>query len=127
MVLGRRRYSRYDQSRLRRHRCCAPNSETRIAVIEKVLPAIGLLVCGVLLVRMTLSPRRRQAFDAAMRNHWYRIKRFSQRAVNWRPSSRKQAARVAEEAIERARRQRDTEREGNVYRPKSFKGPRKPH
>lgn len=92
-------------------------------MIEKVLPAIGLVVCGALLVRMTLAPRRRQAFDSAMRNHWLRLKRL----VQWRPSSRKQAARVAEEAIERARRQRDTEREGNVYRPKSFKGPKKPH
>ena len=96
-------------------------------MIEKVLPAIGLVVCGVLLVRMTLAPKRQQAFDTTMRNYWYRLKRFSQRVVNWRPSSRKQAARVAEEAIERARRQLDTEREGNVYRPKSFKGPRKPH
>ncbi|HSW07836.1 hypothetical protein [Aquabacterium sp.] len=95
-------------------------------MIEKVLAAIGLLVCIVLLVRMALAPRRRQAFDATMRGAWYNSQRWGQRVLRWRPSSRKQAARVAEEAIERARRTQ-TDRDGNVYRPKSFKGPRKPH
>lgn len=96
-------------------------------MIEKVLAAIGLLACTVLLVRMALPSRRRQAFDAWARGAWHGSQRLGRRLVAWRPSSRKQAARVAEEAIERARRAGSTERDGNVYRPKSFKGPRKPH
>jgi len=117
MVLGRRAHNRYDQS----------SRQTRITVIEKVLGSIGLLICGVLLLRMALAPQRRLAFDAALRNCGYRLRHAWRGLMHWRPSSRKQAARAAEEAIERARRARSTERDGNVYRPKSFKGPRKPH
>ena len=102
-------------------------------LIEKVLGAIGFVVCVLLLVRMTLPVRRRQAFDASARRGWahtrqlgQRLLHAGQRVLRWRPSSRRQAARVAEEAIERARRQKG-EWDGNVYRPKSFKGPRKPH
>ncbi len=42
----------------------------------------------------------------------------------WR-THRRSAAREAEDAIRRA--QRKVQREGNVIRPDSFKGPRKPH
>ncbi|MBI5255086.1 MAG: hypothetical protein HY855_01195 [Burkholderiales bacterium] len=95
-------------------------------LVEKVLGAIGFIVCVLLLVRMALPPRRRQAFDSTARRAWARTVDLAQRLVRWRPSSRRQAARAAEEAIERARRQ-GGEWDGNVYRPKSFKGPRKPH
>lgn len=96
-------------------------------VIQQVFAAIGLVVCLVLLLRLALPLPRRFAFDAAARRRWQGLVHFFRGARHWRPTSRKQAARVAEEAIERARRVQ-TEREGNVYRPKSFgKGPRKPH
>jgi 20S proteasome alpha/beta subunit len=42
---------------------------------------------------------------------------------HWR-TSRKDAARLADEAIRRAK---DGDWEGNVYKPKSFRRPRKPH
>lgn len=91
-----------------------------------LLASLGLLVCGVLLVRLALPAARQRAFDAAARRAGWGLRDLGSRLIAWRPQHRKTAARVAEEAIERARRSQ-TEREGNVYRPKSFKGPRKPH
>ncbi len=95
-------------------------------VIQKVLAVIGLVVCLAMLLRMVVAPRRRQAFDAALRRASQGTGERVRRLLRWRPTARKNAARAAEEAIERARRQA-VDREGNVYRPKSFKGPRKPH
>ena len=46
------------------------------------------------------------------------------RLVHWR-SHRRSAEKAAEEAIRRAR--DGVERKGNVYTPKSFNKPRKPH
>lgn len=91
-----------------------------------VLAVIGLVTCLVLLLRLALPPRRQQAFDAAARHMGRSAQDLGQGLLRWRPGSRKTAARVAEEAIERARRMQ-TDREGNVYRPKQFKGPRKDH
>ncbi len=104
----------------------ARRTSEEAGVIQKVLATIGLVICLVMLVRMTLAPRRRQAFDAAWRRATHGLYDTAQRLLHWRPAARKNAARAAEEAIERARRQA-VDREGNVYRPKSFKGPRKPH
>ena len=52
------------------------------------------------------------------------ILKNSRRLWFWR-AHRQRAAREAENAIRRA--QRSVERDGNVIRPDSFKGPRKPH
>ena len=53
-----------------------------------------------------------------------RSRQLARRVWFWR-SHRQTAAREAEEAIRRA--QRKVRRDGNVIRPDSFKGPRKPH
>jgi len=75
-------------------------------MVEKWLAAVGLVVCVVLLLGMLLGDERRARWQAAMR-----------RLAAW-PGTRRAARREAERAIERAR--RNVEREGNVYRPKSF-------
>ncbi len=107
-------------------------------MIEKLLGGVGLLVCLALLLRMALPPARQAAFDAFWRRRWQGLRGLGLRlrhARRRRTLAREQAApgahasdaaREAEAAIERARRA-GVDRDGNVYRPKSFKGPRKPH
>lgn len=102
--------------------------------METVLAAAGVLVCVALLIHMALPLARRRQVDAAARNATYAVRRWAERSWHslrqlgrGRPSrsARKDAAEVADEAIRRAR--GGVTRDGNVYKPKSFKGPRKPH
>lgn len=102
-------------------------------MIETILASVTLTVCFVLLGRMMLKPHLQQRVDAAVRRAVQTCRRSVASAYRWR-SFRKEAARAAEEAIRRARGpgpQGDGswggDREGNVYKPKSFKRPRKPH
>jgi hypothetical protein len=93
-------------------------------VIEALLAGIVLAVCVALLLRLALPERLRWRIDAA----WQRLLQGGRGAARrlwfWR-SQRKAAAREAEEAIRRA--QRKGRLDGNVIRPDTFKGPRKPH
>lgn len=91
---------------------------------ETLLAGLAVAVCAVLLVRLCLGVRLRVRFDAAMRRAWVACRLAALRIWHWR-ASRRSAARAADEVIERAR--RGVERDGNVYKPKSFRGPRKPH
>lgn len=98
---------------------------------DKILPAIVATACLVALVRLCLGARRQRQFDQAVQRVWYRLKALPQRIKN-RPMSKKEAAQLAQDAIERARKNKrngvdEGNWDGNVYRPKSFKGPRKPH
>ena len=96
-------------------------------MIEKLLAAIALVVCVVLMIRLLVGARRRYAMDHFGRRTALRVKFWWLSVYHWR-SSRKTAARVAEEAIRRARGgNHNGSWDGNVYKPKSFKRPRKPH
>lgn len=75
-------------------------------MVEKLLAGIGLAVCVVLLLGMVIGPARQR-----------RVIALFDRLRHWR-RHRVLARREAELAIERAR--RAVERDGNVYRPKSF-------
>lgn len=94
--------------------------------------ALVVLVCVALLVRMCLPSRHRAALDATLRRLPGRVlartKAVCKTLWHWRHwrSRRDDAARLAEEAIQRARRTR-ADKDGNVIRPEAFKGPRKPH
>ena len=92
-------------------------------MFEKSLAILVASVCLVLLVRLALPERFRWRLDAAARRYWQAFSARVLRVWRWR-SQRKQAARMAEEAIRRAR--QSVERDGNVYRPKSFREPREP-
>jgi hypothetical protein len=118
-------------------------------VIEKLLAALVLIVCLVLLGRMMLPERQQQRFDALLRDWRDRLSALRHRRPWQRRASRQDAARTAEEAIRKARRaasrpngvngshagqrhdaakpEPDGEWDGNVFRPKSFKPPQKPH
>lgn len=102
---------------------------------EKVLAAIVTAACAVAFIRLCLGAQRRRRFDQVMRRWWLALKGLPQR-LRRRPMSKKEAALLAQDAIERARQRKlgqktpgkpDGNWDGNVYRPKSFKGPRKPH
>jgi hypothetical protein len=99
-------------------------------VIETILASVTLAVCLVLLGRMMLKPRQQQRVDTAVRRVVMACRRSVTSAYRWR-SFRREAARAAEEAIRRARGPGQSawegDRDGNVYKPKSFKRPRKPH
>lgn len=98
---------------------------------EKLLAAVGLVLCVLLLVRGMLPARRRERLDAAARRLAQRLRRFGTGIAQAWQRRRKHgaAAREAGEAIERARRGSERrrapiDREGNVIRPRSFHGRR---
>ncbi len=91
---------------------------------EAFFAGLALAVCMVLLARLCVGPARRRRFDQAVRRAALAAGRHAKRLLRWRASS-KAAARAADEAIRRAR--GGVDREGNVYRPRDFRRPRKPH
>lgn len=93
-------------------------------MFEKGFVAVVALICIVLLVRLCLGSKRQQRFDAVMLRLWFKLRWTTMRLARW-PAQRRAASRAAEAAIQRAR--GTVDREGNVYRPKSFRRPRKPH
>lgn len=90
---------------------------------DQIFAGLVLAVCGVLLLRLVLGERRRYAFDAFWRRLWIALRVRGLRLWHWR-AARRQARRDADEAIRRAQ---EGEWDGNVYKPKSFKRPRKLH
>jgi hypothetical protein len=99
-------------------------------ILETVVAALTLAACVLLLVRLALPGRPRARFDAAFRGAGRALRDAWRRAVT-APSRRRAAEREARQIIERARRapadDAEGEWDGNVFRPKSFKRPRKPH
>ena len=81
-------------------------------LVEKILAAITLGACIVLLLRLAIGPERIAEL------------------FRWRAALR-QAEREAKSVIERARRggadRPEGDWDGNVYRPKNFGRPKKPH
>jgi hypothetical protein len=103
-------------------------------MLHTVLAALGLATCIALAVHMALPYRARSAVDAvvARLGAWLRAKLDS--AVGWRRRQReaRAAALEAQRVIRRARESAMNTRvegdwDGNVYRPKSFDKPKKPH
>ena len=91
---------------------------------EKLLAGGVLLACVALLVRLALREEHRQRVDAAAFRAAIAGRRLARRLWFWR-AHRQRATREAEAVIRRAKGR--IERDGNVIRPDSFKGPRKPH
>lgn len=105
-------------------------------MLHTLLAATGLAICMALALHMALPYRARARVDAAVArlSGWVR-EQFS-RVTRWRRQQRqtRAAALEAERVIRRAResaqhsKARDGgEWDGNVYRPKSFDKPKKPH
>jgi hypothetical protein len=96
-------------------------------MIGKVFAAIGLAVCVLLFVRLLISASQRYRLDMSLRamgRKSQRMARATQQAAvaawHW-PGARRASKKAAAEAIQRAR--GGVTREGNVYKPKSFRKP----
>lgn len=107
-------------------------------MFNTVLAAIGLVVCIALAVHMALPYRLQARVDAALQGAWAWVRLQAARLMGWRRQQRqaRAAALEADRVIRRARESalhdaRDSRTdgawEGNVYRPKSFDKPKKPH
>lgn len=102
---------------------------------DKILAALGLAACVLLLVRMLLPAAGRHRLDAAGRRSWSALRGAGEAVLHWRHwrERRRRSKATAEAAIERAR--RHGRWDGNVYKPDAFerdgddavKRPRKPH
>ena len=92
-------------------------------MLEAVFAVIAIAVCVVLLVRLMLGVPRRYRFDAFVRRAARGLRRTGGSIWHWRDARRdaQRARKVADEAIRRARARSD--RDGNVYTPKSFRKP----
>ena len=90
-------------------------------MVEKIFAGLTLAVCALLLMRLLVGAQRRSRIDTAARRALHEAQRVALSAYNWRDRNRR-AARAAEDAIRRAR-AGATERDGNVYKPKSFRKP----
>jgi len=93
-------------------------------MLEKFSAALALAVCLVMLLRLVMGAKRRRGFDAWAIGTWGSLRGISRQVWRWR-SNRRKAEQAAQEAIRRA--SADVRRDGNVYHPDSFRGPRKPH
>ncbi len=93
-------------------------------MIEKLLLWAIIAACVVFLIRLTVGEQRRRRFDGIVRRGAARGAAWGRAIQNallrWRSS------RVAAKAIRRARTS-DGQWKGNVYTPRSFRKPRKPH
>ena len=91
---------------------------------DKFLAVFIAAICVLLLVRLFAGAQRRQRLDRAASRAWQGLRRQVLQLTN-RRKQRRSAEQAAQEAIRRAR--EGVERKGNVYTPKSFNKPRKPH
>lgn len=103
----------------------APRYDGHMFAFDKFLALLTAVVCLVFLVRMAVGARRRHRLDRFAFGLWHGLRRRVLRVAHWR-KHRRSAEKAADEAIRRAR-QGGVERKGNVYTPKSFNKPRKPH
>ena len=93
--------------------------------MDKFTAALGLLVCALIALRLSVGPARRQRFDGGCQRLYQRLgTRLTQmRRKTARPGAVDPLAaqREAEAAIERARQRRhDVDQDGNVIRPRAF-------
>lgn len=94
-------------------------------VFEKVCAALIGLACLVLLARQFMGTPRRARLDRTVRGAWRALRTATLRLYHW-PSARRRARQEAAAAIRRARGD-EGEWDGNVYRTKQPRRPRKLH
>ncbi|NCT84903.1 MAG: hypothetical protein GXC94_17285 [Comamonadaceae bacterium] len=107
-------------------------------MLSTLLAATGLAACIALGLHMALPGRVRARVDAGLHRLVGSLRALATRASGWRRQQRqtRAAALEAQRVIRRAREsalhderdsRTDGEWTGNVYRPKSFDKPKKPH
>lgn len=106
-------------------------------MLHDLLAASGLAICIALAIHMALPYRAQARVDGWVRQLGGWMQSQMDRLTGWRRRQRqtRAAALEAERVIRRAREtalreqgeRLDGEWDGNVYRPKSFEKPKKPH
>lgn len=104
-------------------------------MLHDLLAAAGLATCIAMAVHMALPWRAQAQVDALLRRLGQALQAQMDRLTGWRRRQRqtRAAALEAERVIRRAREaalhgsRPDGEWDGNVYRPRSFDKPKKPH
>ena len=101
-------------------------------MIEKILAALAVLTCVLMLVRLALKPHVRVRLDVRLRAAAQRLRQRLSFLMKRPPRKAKplpdDAAQAAEELIRRASQTGRVDRDGNVYRPEKFgKPPKKLH
>lgn len=105
-------------------------------MFHQTLAALGLAACAAVAIHMALPRRARLKVDGVLHRLGDALQAQVDRLVGWRRRQRQtRAAQLeADRVIRRAREAslRDSGRpegewDGNVYRPKSFDKPKKPH
>ena len=106
-------------------------------MLHDLLAATGLVICIAMGLHMALPARLKARVDAVLRRVGGWLRAQVERLVQWRSEQRqtRAAALEADRVIRRAReaalreqgQRHDGEWTGNVYRPKSFEKPKKPH
>ncbi|MBI3347006.1 MAG: hypothetical protein HY020_07315 [Burkholderiales bacterium] len=103
-------------------------------MLHTLLAATGLAICIALALHMALPHRAQAVVNAGVARLGAWVQAQMDRATGWRRRQRQNraAALEAERVIRRARESaqqggREGEWDGNVYRPKSFEKPKKPH
>jgi hypothetical protein len=92
---------------------------------DQLFPLVIAVLCLLMLARLALGDTRRARLDRALIRMAQTWRRRALALWYWR-SARQAAAKATQEAMNRARRAQ-VDKEGNVYKPEAFKGPRKPH
>jgi hypothetical protein len=92
---------------------------------EKLLAGLALVVCAVMLLRLTLREPRRARFDRALLRIWQQLSASVRNLIHW-PARRRAARAAAQDAIRRAQTKPSGQWKGNVYTPDSFGAERKP-
>ena len=88
--------------------------------IQRVFAALTLVACALMFLRLLLGQRRRARLDARLRGLSRVVSQRAHTLLRWR-SSRREAAKVANEAIRRAR--ATGAWDGNVYTPREMRKP----
>ncbi len=107
-------------------------------MLHELPAALGLTACVALAVHMVLPLRARARVDGLLQGGFGWLRMQWSRLTGWRRQQRqsREAAQEAQRVIRRAREAAlhdvrdsriDGEWTGNVYRPKSFEKPKKPH
>lgn len=93
--------------------------------MDKIAAALGLLVCALIVLRLAVSPARRQRFDRACQSLYDKLRARLAQTRRRKPTAAAAdpdaARREADQLIERARQRRHAaEHDGNVIRPRAF-------
>ena len=92
---------------------------------EKLLAALGLVVCAFMLIRVSLGKWDRPLSGGNRQATWRKFKRFVYALMQW-PSRRRIARQMARDVILRAQTRSTSRGQDSVHKPEAFGGDKSP-